>query len=291
MDRFKSAKIASVLGVICNVFLFIIKIIVGLISHSQSMIADAFNSGSDILSSIMTYIGNSVSSKEPDEDHNLGHGKAEYIYSMLIGIVMMTLGIKIFYDSFMCFLKPKTYDFSIWLVVVCVITIFIKLFLYLYTKKIAKKYNNLLVEANSRDHRNDVFITSLNLVSVFASMFGFVLFDAIGGLVISLWIIVTGIKIYKASYDVLMDKTISQDTKDNVMEIIREHKEIYKIQHFNATPVGYLYQVSFSIFVDGNLSTFESHDIANKLEKEIGEKIPEIYLVVIHVNPLDISKK
>ena len=71
---------------------------------------------------------------------------------------------------------------------------------------------------------------------------------------------------------------------------IKEHKEIYKIQHFNATPVGYLYQVSFSIFVDGNLSTFESHDIANKLEKEIDEKVPEIYLTVIHVNPLDIDK-
>ena len=74
------------------VFLFIIKLIVGFISRSQAMIADAFNSASDILSSIMTYIGNRVASKEADEDHNLGHGKAEYIYSMLISITMMVLG-------------------------------------------------------------------------------------------------------------------------------------------------------------------------------------------------------
>ena len=290
MDRFKTAKRASILGIICNLFLFFIKIIVGFISHSQAMIADAFNSGSDILSSIMTYIGNMISSKEADDDHNLGHGKAEYIYSMLIGFIMIILGIKIFYDSFLCFFVDRKFSFNIWLIVVCLVTIIIKLFLYLYTRRVAKEYNNLLVEANSKDHRNDVLITAINLISVFVSMFGFVLFDAIGGIVISLWIIITGIKIYRESYDVLMDKTISQDTKDKVMEIIEEHKEIYKIQHFNATPVGYLYQVSFSIFVDGNLSTFESHDIANKLEKEIDEKVPEIYLTVIHVNPLDIDK-
>ena len=88
-----------------------------------------------------------------------------------------------------------------------------------------------------------------------------------------------------------MDKTISLETKDKVLDIIKVHKEIVKIQHFNATPVGYRYQVSFSIFVDGNMSTFDSHDIANKLEKEIIKKVPEIYLVVIHVNPYGENRK
>ena len=83
MDRFKAANKASILGMIGNIFLFLIKVIVGFISNSQAMIADAFNSASDILSSFMTYIGNRVASKDADEDHNLGHGKAEYIYSML----------------------------------------------------------------------------------------------------------------------------------------------------------------------------------------------------------------
>ena len=87
-----------------------------------------------------------------------------------------------------------------------------------------------------------------------------------------------------------MDKTISSETKDKVLAIIEEHDEVLKIQHFNATPVGYRYMVNFSIFVDGNLSTFESHDIANRLEKEIAKRVPEIYLTVIHVNPIDIEK-
>lgn len=291
MDRFKAANKASILGMTGNIFLFIIKLIVGFISRSQAMIADAFNSASDILSSIMTYIGNRVASKEADEDHNLGHGKAEYIYSMLISITMMVLGITILIDSIKAIIDPNKFHFTIWLVIVCLVTILVKLSLYLYTRTIGKKYNNLLVEANSKDHRNDILITSCNLVAAIFSLFGIYLIDGIVGLGISLWIIYTGFKIFKESYDVLMDKSISQETKDKVLNIIDEHDEVLKIQHFNATPVGYRYQVSFSIFVDGNLSTFDSHEIANNLEKEIGKKVPEIYLTVIHVNPMEVDRK
>lgn len=291
MDRFKAANKASILGMTGNIFLFIIKLIVGFISRSQAMIADAFNSASDILSSIMTYIGNRVASKEADEDHNLGHGKAEYIYSMLISITMMVLGITILIDSIKAIINPNKFHFTIWLVIVCLVTILVKLSLYLYTRTIGKKYNNLLVEANSKDHRNDILITSCNLVAAIFSLFGIYLIDGIVGLEISLWIIYTGFKIFKESYDVLMDKSISQETKDKVLNIIDEHDEVLKIQHFNATPVGYRYQVSFSIFVDGNLSTFDSHEIANNLEKEIGMKVPEIYLTVIHVNPMKVDRK
>ena len=102
---------------------------------------------------------------------------------------------------------------------------------------------------------------------------------------------VTSFKIFKDSYDVLMDKSISEETKNKVFEIIKEHKEVKKVIHFNSTPVGYRYQISFTIYVDGDLSTFESHEIANELEKEIGRKIDEIYLTVIHVNPIKIKKE
>lgn len=290
MERFKVAKIASILGIIGNIFLFIIKIIVGIISSSQAMIADAMNSASDILSSIMTYIGNTVSSKEADDDHNLGHGKAEYIYSMLISITMIILGFTISYDSVLSIFTKDEYNFTIWLVIVCIITIIVKMSLYLYTNKIGKKYNNLLVEANSKDHRNDCLITFFNLIAAILSLLHIKYVDGLVGIGISLWIIYTGFRIFKESYDVLMDKTISTETKEKVLEIINKHDEIKKINHFNATPVGYLYQVSFSIFVDGNLSTFKSHEIANKLEREIERTIPEIYLTVIHVNPIDLTK-
>ena len=286
MNRFKSTKLASIFGILGNILLMIIKGIVALLTGSQAMIADAFNSAGDIFSSLMTYIGNKISSKPSDDDHNLGHGKAEYIYSMLISISMILMALFILKDSFMSLINGKTYDFSIWLIVVCVITIIIKFCLYMYTSKVYKKYNNLLVKANSRDHFNDMIITSVNLVACILSIYGVYFLDGVVGIIISLWIIYTSIKLYIESYNVLMDKSISVETRNEVYEIIDRHKEIRRVIHFNSTPVGYKYQISFTIYVDGNMSTFNSHDIANKLEKEIVKEIDEIYLVIIHVNPI-----
>lgn len=291
MKRFKSVKIASILGIVSNLFLLIIKAMIGFVTNSQAMIADAFNSAGDIFSSVMTFIGNQIASKPSDHDHNLGHGKAEYIYSMLISIVMFLMAIFVLKDSFKSIFDSSKYHFSIWLVIVCITTIIVKLGLFIYTNSLSKKYNNLLIKANSKDHRNDCIITFCNLIASLLTLFNIYWFDGVVGTLISIWMIITSVKIYIESYDVLMDKSISNETKEKVFEIINTHPEIKKVIHFNATPVGYKYQISFSIYVDGNLSTFESHKIADDLEKEIDKKLDEIYLTVIHVNPIEIVKE
>ena len=291
MDRFKATKISSILGIIGNVFLLIIKAIIGYITNSQSMIADAFNSAGDIFSSCMTFIGNKISSKEADEDHHLGHGKAEYIYSLLISITMILLSITVIKNAIFTLINKEYLDFSIWLIIICIITIITKFSLFIYTNILYKKHNNILIKANSIDHRNDCFITLTTLISVILSSMGFYFVDAIVGILISLWIFYTAIKLFMESYDVLMDKAMSEETKEKVLKIIDKHEEVIKIQHFNATPVGYRYQISFTIYVDGNMKTFDSHAIANSLEREIEKEIPEIYLTVIHVNPIEINNK
>ena len=285
--RHKEAKIASIFGILGNIFLFVIKIIVGFISKSQAMIADAVNSGSDVFNSFMTLVGNKIASKKADSDHNLGHGKAEYIFSMLISITMILAGAKILYESFMALINDNKLIFSYTLIIVCIINIIIKFALYLYTNYVSKKYKNLLVKANSIDHRNDCFITFFNLCAIILTKFNIKYVDGIVGISISLYIIISGIKIFKESYDVLMDKAMSLETKKEVLEIIKNNKDIKGFRRFNATPVGYQYQISFTIFVDGNMSTYQSHQIADDLEKEIIRKIDEIYLVVIHVNPYE----
>ena len=169
MKRYKEAKLVSILGIVGNIFLFIIKIIIGFISNSAAMISDAFNSASDVFNSFMTFIGNKIASKKADEDHNLGHGKAEYIYALFISLTMIILGIKLVTRDIELFIKPEEYNYSIWLVIVAVTTIITKLCLYLYSRKVGDKYNNLLVKANSKDHRNDIFLTSMTLVSIILS--------------------------------------------------------------------------------------------------------------------------
>ena len=285
-DRYGSTKTASVLGIIGNVFLLIIKAIIGIITNSQAMIADSVNSAGDIFSSTMTFIGNKIASKPCDNSHNLGHGKAEYIFSMLISISMIMISIKLLSTSFNVLIYNDNYKFSWMLVIVCIVTIIVKLLLYIYTHKLSKKYNNLLIEANAKDHRNDCVVTAFTLLASLLSLKNILWFDSIVGIGISIWICITGIKIFLKSYDVLMDKAINEEDKQKVLDIINNYPEIKKIQHFNSTPVGYKYQISFTIYVDGNLSTFKSHEIANKLEKEIDSKIDEVYLTVIHVNPI-----
>lgn len=289
-ERFQKIKIASILGIIGNIFLMIIKGTIGFLTNSQAMLADAFNSLSDVFSSFMTFIGNKIASKPSDEDHNLGHGKAEYIYSLLISIAMLLLSLQSFRSSLQSLIYKQEVLFSKWLIIVCFITILTKLILYVYTHKLSKRYKNILLDANAKDHRNDCVITLANLISCLLSYYHIYFIDGVVGILISFWIFYTAIQIYKESYNILMDKSLDETTKEKVFAIINKYPEIKKVNHFNATPVGYKYQISFTIFVDGNLSTFKSHEIADKLEDEIEEKVEEIYLSVIHVNPIKIEQ-
>ena len=232
----------------------------------------------------MTLIGNRISSMPRDDDHNLGHGKAEYIYSLLISIAMFILAFISLKSSIISLITKEVFTFSKWLIVVCLITILIKSLLYIYTSKLSKKYKNILL--NALDHRNDCLITFVNLFSCLLAILNITFLDSVIGILISIWIVYSAYSIFRESYNVLMDKSIDKETKEKVFKIIANYKEIKKVNHFNATPVGYRYQISFTIFLDGNLNTFESHEIANRLEDEIEEKIEEIYLTIIHVNPI-----
>ena len=277
---------ASILGIIGNIFLSIMKVIIGFTTNSQSMIADALNSIGDVFSSLMSYIGNKIARTPRDEDHDLGHGKAEYIYSLIISEVIILVGLNTIYKSIISIYKNEVLTPNVFLIIVCIITIITKLGLYIYTNKLYKKYNNILLEASSKDHISDIFITVSNLIAIILSFMNVLYIDGIIGIFICIWLIKNGVELFIKSYNVLMDKTMDLNTKDKVLNIVKKYKDIKKVQHFNTTPVGYQYQISLTIFVDGNMKTIKSHEIADKLEKEIMENIEEVYLAVIHVNPI-----
>ena len=284
-DRFKYAKKAGIIGILGNLFLLCIKAGVGIVSGSQAMIADAANSVGDIFASFMTFIGNKIASEPSDENHTFGHGKAEYLFSFLISISMISVAVKLLFDSIVSLIQKHELDFSYLLVIVCIITIIIKFALYIYTKILYKNYKNILLEANMKDHRNDCVITSFTLISIILSLFGVYWIDGAVGIGISLWICYTGIKIFIESYNVLMDIALDNDTKDIILDLVHTHKEIKKIDTIYSTPVGYQYLVTFTIYIDGNMSTFKSHEIADELEKEI-KQLDNVYDSIIHVNPI-----
>ena len=285
MDRYKMTKKAGLLGILGNLFLLIIKGSIGFICNSQAMIADSANSAGDIFASLMTWIGNKIASEPKDESHNFGHGKAEYIFSLLISISMIIVSSKLLYDSSYSLIHGSTIQFSWLLVIVCIITIGIKLSLYFYTNNLCKKCKNILLEANRSDHRNDCIITTFTLISVLSTLVGITWIDGIVGIGISIWIAITGIKIFIESYNILMDESIDEDTKDLIMHYVKNYEDIKKIDHFSSTPVGYQYVVVLTIYVDGNMSTFKSHELADNLEKDINS-LDKVYNTIIHVNPI-----
>ena len=233
MDRFEVTKRASLMGILGNIFLLIIKSIVGILSNSQAMIADSINSASDIFASAMTSIGNKIASVPEDESHNFGHGKAEYIFSLLISLSMIIISTKLFYNSIMSLINKEEFTFSPFLVIVCIITIIVKFFLYKYTKKMFKQHNNILLEANYKDHRNDCIITTFTLISILLGLFNIYWFDGVVGLGISVWIFYTGLKILIESYNILMDISIDSKTKNIIFPALSEFNYIFIfILHF-----------------------------------------------------------
>lgn len=283
-ERFVSAKKVGIIGIIGNIFLLIIKLSIGIITLSQAMIADAINSAGDILSSIFTYIGNRISSTPKDDDHNYGHGKAEYIFSLLISVCMIASAIKILINCTKSIINKSFFTFSPWLIIICIVTILTKLLLYFYSKSQGKKYDNILVIANSRDHINDVFVTLSTLIGILFSQIGIYWLDSVVGILISIWICYSGIKIFIQSYSVLMDKSINEKIIDEITEKIHKYEKIDHIDKITSKPVGNNYIIIIKVSIDGNMTINESHEIVSKLKYDI-LTINHIYDVIIHVNP------
>ena len=198
---------------------------------------------------------------------------------------MIIISIKLLTDSINSLILKTKFKYSIYLVLVCIITIITKLSLYIYTNRLNKKFNNILLKANSKDHFNDCLVSTFTLISVLLSLKGIYWVDGIVGIGIAIWICYTGIKIFIESYNILMDISIDENTKDIILDLIHNYKQIKNIENLYSTPSGYKYIITLTIFVDGNMSTYDSHNLADCLEQDI-KALDNVYDVIIHVNPI-----
>lgn len=285
MDRYKETKIAGILGIIGNIFLLFIKAIIGFTIKSQSLIADSANSASDIFASIMTYIGNKIASEPKDDSHNYGHGKAEYIFSLFISISMIAVAVRILIGAIQSLITKDYLEFSWVAIIVCITTIIIKFLLFLYTNRLVKTFDNLLLKANRDDHRNDCIVTTCTLLSILVTLIGIKWLDGIVGIGISIWIAYTGFTIFIESYNVLMDKSLDDETRILIVKLVKKNHKVNSIDSLHTIPVGYQYIVVLTIGVDGTISTFDSHELADKIENEITSTIDKVYDTIVHIEP------
>lgn len=283
--RDSNVKKVSVLGICANIFLLLIKGIIGFVSNSQAMIADSLNSAGDIFASAMSFIGAKVSSKPCDDDHPYGHGKAEYVFSFVISLSMIVASIMMIKTSTESIILKSKVNFSWLLLVICLVTIFTKFILFIYTNKKNKETSSILIKASSEDHRNDMFLTIGTLIGIISSYFGFYFLDGIVGILISLWIIFVGIKLLRESYVVLMDTSLDDSTYKDVISFVEEDDRILHVDEVLSKPVGNRHIIILKVSMDGDMSLEKAHNIGGKIKEELMNKFDFICDVIIHINP------
>jgi len=285
LDRYNLTKRVAVLGIIINMLLLFSKLAAGFISRSQAMIADGFNSAGDVFASAMTFIGNRIASRPEDQTHPYGHGKAEYIFSMIISFSLIIVAYRILRSSLGAILRRESFTFSWWLVIIAAATIIIKFGLFIYTRKAGLRENNLLILANSEDHRNDVFVTLSALLGIYLSSIGLYWVDGLVGIGISLWIAFTGLRIFTSAYRVLMDTNIDHLLKEDVLKTIETIEGVDHVDDIVAKPVGIGFIIIVKVSVSGGMKVREGHSIAARIRERI-KASKNVKDVVVHVNPV-----
>ncbi len=283
--RDSNVKKVSVLGICANIFLLLIKGIIGFVSNSQAMIADSLNSAGDIFASAMSFIGAKVSSKPCDDDHPYGHGKAEYVFSFVISISMIVASIMMIKTSTESIILKSKVNFSWLLLVICLVTIFTKFILFIYTNKKNKETSSILIKASSEDHRNDMFLTIGTLIGIISSYFGLYFLDGIVGILISLWIIFVGIKLLRESYVVLMDTSLDDSTYKDIISFVENDDRILHVDEVLSKPVGNRHIIILKVSMDGDMSLEKAHNIGGKIKEDLMNKFDFICDVIIHINP------
>lgn len=279
-----TAKV-GIIGIMGNLFLFIIKIIVAIISKSQAMLADSINSGTDILSSLMTLIGGKLAAEAPDKGHNYGHAKAEYVFSLIISIIMGYLAIKIAWDGANSLINKNIFSISWYLVCVCVITMITKYLLYKYTRNIGKKEEDILILANAQDHKNDILVTASVLIGIVVAFLKVYWLDGVIAIGIAIRIFYVAIDFFVQSYTVLIDKSMDDEEVEKIENIIKEYKNIDHIDKITSKATGKNFIVIIKVSVDGNMTVNESHQIAGKLKADV-MKLKNVHDVIVHINPV-----
>lgn len=280
----KEVKKVGIIGIIANLFLLSLKVIGGIIFKSQGLIADAVNSFGDVFSSLVTFIGGKISEKPEDNDHEFGHGKAEYVASFLIGIFMLIVGADTLYTSIVSAIKNKPFEISYILMFIPIVTIITKTILYIYTRHIAKKKQSDLISANSLDHRNDILLSLGVLIGIVFGYRGYYFIDGIIGTIISLIIIITGIKIALKAYDILIDKCIDANISSELKEQIMRFEGVNHIDTVKSMPTGDKHILIIKISVNPEMTVLESHKIAGKIRYEM-RKNEKVYDAIVHINP------
>lgn len=219
----------GILGIICNIILFCVKFFIGSAMGSIAIISDAFNNMSDMGSSLITMIAAKLSNQRPDREHPFGHGRIEYVSSLIVSFIIITMGFELIKSSFDKILNPVQPEFDIILTVILVISVFVKLWMYFAVKFLGKKISSDVLLATASDSLNDVIATSAIILSVILCIFLPPVIDGLMGMAVAIMICISGVKLAWETIGTLLGTSPDPEVAKRISDIILSDSEILGI--------------------------------------------------------------
>ena len=280
--------LASMVGIFCNVLLFLMKITIGMMIHSISVIADAFNNLSDAGSSIISFIGVKIASKPADKEHPFGHGRMEYIAALVVAFLVLQVGFTFFKDAVGKIKHPQEIEFNLVSVIVLLLSIGIKLWLGMFNKKLGTRIHSNVMLATAADAMGDVITTSATVVSLLVFQFSGWNIDGIVGIGVSLVVMWAGVGIAKDTLEPLLGQAVPKDVYEEITKFVESHEGIlgtHDLIVHNYGPGRSMASLHAEVANDVDIEV--SHEIIDRIEREATKELG--VFLVIHMDPIEMK--
>lgn len=283
--RLRYGVLSGVTGIVLNIILSVFKMIFGAISNSISIIADGANNIFDAISSIISLVGFKISGKPADDEHPFGHGRIEYVSALTLAFFIMIMGVELIKTSIDKFSNPETVVFSIPAVVVLVLSIFGKIWLALFNRKIGKAINSVAVDAVVTDSLGDIAATTCSLVALISSKFTDKPVDAVMGIIVALVIIYAGIDIIKNTLGPLLGEPPDKEIVSQLEKLVMSFDGVVGIHDLVLHSYGSsrIYG-SLHAEVPAEEDILHSHDTIDLIERKVKEELG--IDISIHMDPV-----
>ena len=292
MDDFRSegGKKAATVAIVGNCFLTVFNIVVGIYSGSYALISEGAHTLSDITTSIIAYIGFRVGQKPADDNHPIGHGRAEAISGLVIVLFLVVISYEIIRGAVEKIIFPSLITVpSTYAAIMAVIGIFINLGISNYIISIGKEINSPAIVADGKHQKTDIFSSVAVLVGVIVSNLGYPILDPIVGLIIGFFIIRTAFEIAIENIDNIMGKLPSDELVTEIETIANRSANTNTAHNIKVDYFGSYATVTLHIELDGNLTLYESHEIVHKVQDDIVDEIPIVKSAIVHACPIGLS--
>lgn len=284
--RYAYGRLAGAAGLCSNLLLFLAKLLVGLLSSSMAILADAFNNLSDAGSSIVTLVGFKLSSAPPDKEHPFGHGRMEYLTAMAVAVLIMLAGVELAKSSVDKILHPTQTSFSLLTAGILAAAIAVKLWMAMFYRGIGRRIDSEALRAAAADSRNDVICTGVVLVSSLVGLFTGWEIDGFVGAAVALFVIWSGFSVLKDTVSPLLGQAPDPAMVEGIRKTVLAHEGIIGIHDLMVHNYGPgRCVISLHAEVSSREDMLQSHDLIDRIEKEIAGQYNA--MVCIHMDPVE----